>query len=304
MNIENELKTQIADVKAQMVALRDFEPSLRAAEGTRLNNLKRELEEKLLSFYKQREVDELTAKLNAEKLIDITMPQIGAARGSLHPITILMNEVAEVFSNMGFIVEDGPEIVTEYQCFSSLNSPKDHPSRDMQDTFWLSDGRCLRTQTSAHQNYMLKKYGNTFKAICPGRTYRNESVDATHDTTFFQVEGMMVGSDISISNLIFFMKKALTAVFKKDIKVRLRPGYFPFVEPGFELDASCPFAKTVARFASIINGLNFAAAVTTSCCNGPIVPDYEYSSSEALTQSSSSSQKASSSSIKASSSSQ
>jgi phenylalanyl-tRNA synthetase alpha chain len=243
MENEQELKQQIADVKTKMVGLRDFEPSLRAAEGTRLNNLKRELEDKLLAFYKQREADELNAKLNAEPLIDITIPTLGAKRGNLHPITQIMNEVADVFSNMGFIIEDGPEIVTEFQCFDSLNSPKNHPSRDIQDTFWLSDGRCLRTQTSAHQNYMLKKYGHTFKAICPGRTYRNESVDATHDTTFFQVEGMMVGEDISIANLIYFMRAALAAVFKKDIKVRLRPGYFPFVEPGFELDASCPFCE-------------------------------------------------------------
>ena len=242
-SVEKELKEQIAAVKADMQNLRNIEPAKRGSEGARLNKLKTELEDKLQTFYRDREERELNAKLERDPLIDITIPDINAKHGGLHPISIIMNEVEDVFSQMGFIIEDGPEIATEFECFDSLNCPKSHPARDMQDTFWLSDGRVLRTQTSAHQNYMLKKYGPEFRAICPGRTYRNENVDATHDTTFFQVEGMMVGSDVSIANLIYFMREALTAVFKKDIKVRLRPGYFPFVEPGFELDASCPFCE-------------------------------------------------------------
>jgi len=240
----DELKEKIACVKAEMQNLRDIEPSKRASEGQRLNALKRDLEAQLEKCYRDKEAQELAEKLNNEPLVDITIPDLGAKNGGLHPITIVTREVEEVFANMGFIIEDGPEIVTEFECFDSLNCPASHPARDMQDTFWLNDGRCLRTQTSAHQNYMLKKYGNTFRAICPGRTYRNENVDHTHDTTFFQVEGMMVGEDISVANLIFFMKQALTAVFKKDIDVRLRPGFFPFVEPGFELDASCPFCES------------------------------------------------------------
>jgi phenylalanyl-tRNA synthetase alpha chain len=241
---EIELKDRIAGVKADMQGLKNLAPDKRGAEGQRLNKLKTELEQQLLDFYREKAERELNEKLQNDPLVDITIPDISAKFGTLHPISIIMGEVEEVFSQMGFIIEDGPEIATEYECFDSLNCPKSHPARDMQDTFWLSDGRVLRTQTSAHQNYMLKKYGPEFRAICPGRTYRNENIDATHDTTFFQVEGMMVGENVSIANLIYFMKEALTAVFKKDIRVRLRPGYFPFVEPGFELDASCPFCET------------------------------------------------------------
>jgi len=232
------------EVTLLMTSLRDIEPSKRAEAGATFNALKKQTEERL--FKTQREIKEREQymKLMAEPVIDITRGGMGGnAPYGLHPITIISREVEDVFMNMGFVIEDGNEIATEYECFDSLNSPAGHPSRDMQDTFWLSDGRCLRTQTSAWQNYMMKKYGPVFKAICPGRTYRNENLDATHDTTFFQVEGMMIGEDISISNLIYFMKQALTAVFKRDIKVRLRPGYFPFVEPGFELDASCIFCK-------------------------------------------------------------
>jgi phenylalanyl-tRNA synthetase alpha chain len=114
----------------------------------------------------------------------------------------------------------------------------------MQDTFWLENGLLLKTHTSASQNWLLKKYGPVFRAIFPGRCFRNEAIDASHENTFFQVEGMMVGKDISIANLIYFMRAALAAVFKKDIKIRLRPGFFSFTEPSFELDASCMFCES------------------------------------------------------------
>lgn len=147
---------------------------------------------------------------------------------------------------MGFTVEDYSEVVTDYECFESLNIPKHHPARDMQDTYYLENGQLLKSQTSAAQNAILRKYGpaliengTPIRAIFPGRCFRNEATDACHENTFFQMEGMMVDKDISISNLIYFMKTMLSEVFRKDIKVRLRPGFFPFVEPGFELDISC-----------------------------------------------------------------
>ena len=229
------------EITKLMTSLRDVEPSKRSEMGAKFNQIKKDTEAKFMEAQAAIRERERIAQLMSDPLIDVTMPKPGVLGGGLHPISIIIKEVEDVFSNMGFILEDGNEIATEYECFDSLNCPKSHPARDMQDTFWLSDGRCLRTQTSAWQNHMMKKYGPEFKAICPGRVYRNESVDATHDNTFFQVEGMMIGEDISIANLIYFMKEALTAVFKKDIKVRLRPGFFPFVEPGFELDASCIF---------------------------------------------------------------
>ena len=226
-----------------MASLRDVEPSKRAETGAKFNQLKTDTEEKFFKIQEKIRENTKREKLMQDPLIDITKPNLNRKTGGLHPITIITREVEEVFANMGFIVEDGPEVVTEYENFESLNLPKNHPARDMQDTFWLSDWRVLRTQTSAWQNYMLKKYGPEFRAICPGRTFRNESVDASHETTFFQVEGIMVGENISIANLIYFMKEAVTAVLKKDVKVRLRPSYYPFTEPGFDLDASCIFCE-------------------------------------------------------------
>ena len=136
-------------------------------------------------------------------------------------------------------IEDGNEIETEYNNFEAVNVPKFHPARDMQDTFYLNNGQVLKTHTSASQNRIMRKYGAPLKAIFPGRCFRNEELDASHENTFFQMEGMMIDKDVSISNLIYFMKAILSQIFKKEVDVRLRPGFFPFVEPGFELDIKC-----------------------------------------------------------------
>ena len=183
-----------------------------------------------------------TAKLNAEiRRAKKYNPTLTAEKefGSYHPITLATREVEEVFVGMGFTIEDYAEIVDDYECFEALNIPKHHPARDMQDTYYLENGQLLKTQTSAAQNAIMKKYGAPLRAIFPGRCFRNESTDACHENTFFQMEGMMIDEDISISNLIYFMKTMLSEVFKRDIKVRLRPGFFPFTEPGFELDINC-----------------------------------------------------------------
>jgi len=182
----------------------------------------------------------LQEKLNSTPVIDLTIP-CNEPRGSLHPITIIQNKVIDIFLSMGFSVEDGNEIETEYNNFEAVNVPKNHPARDMQDTFYLDNGQVLKTHTSAAQNRIMRKYGAPLKAIFPGRCFRNEELDASHENTFFQIEGMMIDKDVSISNLIYFMKQMLTNVFGKEINVRLRPGFFPFVEPGFELDISCPY---------------------------------------------------------------
>jgi len=235
--LENELKS----VKQQMDGLRDLEPSKRAEMGAKLNTRNREIEAELFKAQREAREREVNDRLQGDKLVDITVPDLNARRGHLHPITRVQREVEEVFASMGFIIEEGNEIATEFENFDSLNTPKHHPARDMQDTFWLDNGQVLRTHTSTLQNYFLKKYGPEFRAISVGRCFRNEAVDASHENTFFQVEGMMVGKDISIANLIYFLKHALTAVFKKEINVRLRPGFFSFVEPGFEFDMSCVF---------------------------------------------------------------
>ena len=183
---------------------------------------------------------ELEKQINSAEKIDITLPS-AECTGSLHPRTIIQHEIEEVFKSMGFVVEDGNEVETEYNNFTAVNVPENHPARDMQDTFWLDNGQVLKTHTSAAQNRILKKYPLPIRAIFPGRCFRNEDTDAGHENTFFQLEGVIVDKDVSVGNLIYFMKEMLSKIFKKEVEVRLRPGFFPFTEPSFEMDVRCPF---------------------------------------------------------------
>ena len=169
--------------------------------------------------------------------------------------------IGKLFVSLGFAVLDGPEVETEYHNFDALNIPRDHPARDMQDTFWLDGGNVLRTHTSPVQVRGMERLGPPLRMIAPGRVFRNESVDASHEHTFYQLEGMMIDRDVSVAHLLYFMKTLLTAVFHRDVTVRLRPGYFPFVEPGFELDIQCLIAAVrVARSASRAAGWNCSRA--------------------------------------------
>jgi phenylalanyl-tRNA synthetase alpha chain len=210
----------------------------RAGIGKRLNAVKQELEQALDHQKSEFENALLTARLESE-WVDLTLPAPGVRPGSLHPVTQVQHEIEEVFTSMGFTVLDGPEVETEYNNFDALNIPPDHPARDMQDTFWLEGGNLLRTHTSPVQVRGMKKLGPPLRMIAPGRVFRNEEVDASHEHTFYQLEGMMVDRDVSVAHLIYFMKTLLSAVFRREVTVRLRPGYFPFVEPGFELDIQC-----------------------------------------------------------------
>lgn len=234
-------KGEIIDI---LKNLKNVEESKRKEVGDRANKLRVEVEE--LIEKKKEELKELEyeAKIKQAEKIDLTVP-VDDKVGSLHPITIVSRELEDIFTGMGFTVEDGNEVETEYNNFEAVNVPKYHPARDMQDTFWLENGEVLKTQTSAAQNKIMKKYGAPLKAIFPGRCFRNEALDASHENTFFQMEGMMIDKNVSISNLIYFMKTLLSEVFKKEVEVRLRPGFFPFVEPGFELDIKCPYCGGV-----------------------------------------------------------
>lgn len=208
--------------------------------GQMLNGAKQEAE-KLIS---NKEADiaqaELDKEINSAEKIDITLP-CKECEGSLHPRTIIQKQIEDVFMSMGFIVEESNEIETEFNNFIAVNVPENHPARDMQDTFWLNNGQVLATHTSSSQNRVLRKYNPPIRAIFPGRCFRNEDLDASHENTFFQLEGMIVDKDVSVGNLIYFMKEMLSKIFKKDLDVRLRPGFFPFTEPSFEMDVRCPF---------------------------------------------------------------
>jgi phenylalanyl-tRNA synthetase alpha chain len=210
----------------------------RAAAGKALNAAKQKLESALEGRKQTFLIQALTERLRGE-WIDLTLPAAGPRPGSLHPVTQIQQEIEDLFTSLGFAVLDGPEVETEYHNFDALNIPAHHPARDMQDTFWLEGGNLLRTHTSPVQVRGMERLGPPLRMIAPGRTFRNEEVDASHEHTFYQVEGMMVDRDVSVAHLIYFMKTLLSAIFKREVTVRLRPGYFPFVEPGFELDIRC-----------------------------------------------------------------
>ncbi|MGC8793411.1 MAG: phenylalanine--tRNA ligase subunit alpha [Bryobacteraceae bacterium] len=228
-------KGMLAQISKQLGTLA---PEERARIGRLLNAVKQEIEERLAARQAEFERRELEARLDAEWL-DLTRPAPGPRPGSLHPITQLQYEIEELFVSMGFTVLDGPEVETEYHNFDALNIPPDHPARDVQDTFWLVDGHLLRTHTSPVQVRGMERFRPPLRMIAPGRVFRNEEVDASHEHTFYQVEGMMIDREVSIAHLVYFMKVMVNHIFRRETEVRLRPGYFPFVEPGFELDLAC-----------------------------------------------------------------
>ena len=192
-------------------------------------------------------IDERRGALEGERIkalcedptFDATLPGPRPAVGALHPLTEVTYHIEDVFRAMGFYLLDYPEAETEFLNFEALNVPADHPARDMQDTFWLSDGNLLRTQTSPGQIRAMHTYEPPFRAIVPGKVFRYERIDASHEHTFHQVEGLMIEREISVANLIHSMRTLLEAIFEREVVIRLRPGYFPFVEPGFELDIQC-----------------------------------------------------------------
>ena len=214
----------------------------RGPQGKLLNAAKQELESKISAKLTEIENQALNKRLESEWL-DLTTPAPGIRPGALHPVTQVQQELEQLFASLGFAVVDGPEVETEHYNFDALNIPADHPARDMQDTFWLAGshgaGRLLRTHTSPVQIRALEKLGPPLKMIAPGRVFRNEEVDPSHEHTFYQLEGMMVDRDVSVAHLLYFMKTLLSAIFHRDVTVRLRPGFCPFVEPGFELDIQC-----------------------------------------------------------------
>lgn len=218
------------------VDFKSLSPEERKEFGKDFNEMKNLFETKI-----SRKKNSFTESETVSKVmpIDMTLPGSGHSIGSLHPITLVQMELENIFMGMGFYIETGYDVETEYYNFEALNTPADHPAREMQDTFWLTNGMVLRTQTSAQQVRALEKYGVPLKAIFPGRCFRYETIDASHENTFYQLEGLVVDRHITVANLISVMKLLLSQVFHRDVETRLRPGYFPFVEPGFELDINC-----------------------------------------------------------------
>lgn len=225
-------------------SLKELPEAERRLVGAEANRL-REAVERWLSA---REA-ELRAHRSAEVLqkerLDITRPSGIRERGHLHPITQAIRRVERIFVRMGFTVAEGPEIETEYYNFDALNIPKDHPARDMWDTFWLKDKTpkgerlLLRTHTSPVQIRYMETHEPPIRIIVPGRAYRYEATDASHDFEFWQIEGLMVDREMTAGNFKAVIERFLSEFFEKEIKTRFRPSYFPFVEPAFEVDMTC-----------------------------------------------------------------
>lgn len=220
-----------SEVQGILASLKDMSVEDKKKYGSLINNTKKEMEELV-----NQKLEELENKGNFsfDDTIDYEIDT-----GSLHPVTIVAKEVTDVLKRMGFTVVSGPEMESEYYNFEALNVPKDHPARDMQDTYYLDNGMLLRTQTSDNQIHAMESYGAPLRICAPGRTFRNEEKDANHENTFFQIEGMVIDKGVSIENLLYVMQQVLSEVFKKEVKVRLRPGFFPFTEPSYEMDMSC-----------------------------------------------------------------
>lgn len=224
-------------------------PSVAAAErpllGQAVNRVKKELAE--LVSARASALEKAAVEREASSgVFDPTLPPPPVERGSLHPLTTLTREIEDLFVSMGYQVADGPEIETDWNNFEALNIPPDHPARDSQDTFYL-EGKgplVLRTHTSPVQIRSLGRLQPPLRVIAPGKVFRHEATDASHEHTFHQLEGLVVDKHVSVAHLIGSMKTLLRGIFRRDLEIRLRPGFFPFVEPGFELDARCPFCET------------------------------------------------------------
>lgn len=210
-----------------------------------LNLMKSQLEEEIK---KKREsiIESQAQSLQAKKRnFDVTAYQTGIQKGRLHPYSQFMEEVENIFISMGYDVLDGPYVETDHYNFTALNIPEDHPARDMYDTFWLNKkGLLLRTHTSPVQVHTMESRKPPIAAVVPGFTFRHEAVDASHDTMFAQCEGFLIDKDITLAHLFATAQTFLKALFKVDnLDIRIRPGFFPFVEPGVEIDMRCPFCK-------------------------------------------------------------
>ena len=206
--------------------------------GQMANEVRQTLEDAVARRQEELKAKELDRRLASEKL-DITMPGKIRAEGGLHPLSIVQEDLIDIFRSMGFDVVDGPEIETDYYCFEALNVPKDHPARDMQDTFYLGENLLLRTQTSAAQIRTMEGRKPPIRIICPGRVYRADDLDATHSPIFHQMEGLVVDKGITMCDLKGCLEQFVHEIYGPETKVRFRPSFFPFTEPSVEVDVSC-----------------------------------------------------------------
>lgn len=221
--------------------MKDVPAEDRREIGTLANTVRQNIEEELSQKLADLENAKLLADMEKEK-IDITEPSKGTKKGALHPLTRFNNKFMEICVEMGFTVIQGPEIETDYYNFEALNVPKNHPARDMQDTFFISDNILMRSQTSNMQVRAMEKMKPPFKIVCPGRVYRNDS-DSSHSPIFNQFEALVIDENIGLKDLMMMIKEILRRLFGENVKMRVRPSYFPFTEPSIEIDATCQMCQ-------------------------------------------------------------
>ncbi len=225
-------------VTAEMKTLGKLSPEERRLAGQQLNRFKDEVEAAIVrlqaGFAAQREAEQLV-----KERIDITLPGRRLSTGHLHPITLLRERIEDIFVSMGYVIEDGPEIETEFYNFDALNIPANHPARSWQDTFYLNQRLALRSQTSTVQIHSMQRRTPPLRVIAPGRVFRRDTPDATHNPMFYQVEGLLVDRGITLGDLKGTIREFVHRMFGPETQTRFRPSYFPFVEPGAEIDYSC-----------------------------------------------------------------
>jgi phenylalanyl-tRNA synthetase alpha chain len=245
LEVEKSYLGKTGSLQEVLKSVKDLSADQKPVIGKLSNEIKKEIELEVEKQKRTLKAQAISHKLQSE-FLDVTLPGQKPPQGHLHLIPQTQKEVEKIFGELGFAVMDGPEVESEYYNFEALNIPDTHPARDMQDTFFLNNkqdqehGRMvLRTHTSPVQIRSMLQHGAPLRIIAPGRVFRYEATDASHDSTFHQVEGLLIDENISLSHLKGVMAEFLTRLFGQKVKVRFRPGYFPFVEPGLELDFSC-----------------------------------------------------------------
>lgn len=237
-----EIRVKYLGKKGELTALLKLmgsvAPEERPKMGQLVNDAKQAVEKAVNERRESLKSKATELKLKAET-IDITLPEKEVSVGGLHPLSIVTNDLIDIFQSMGFDVLDGPEVETDYYNFECLNVPADHPARDMQDTFYLADNILLRTQTSAAQIRTMENRKPPIRIICPGRVFRADEVDATHSPVFHQLEGLVVDKGVTMCDLMGVLEQFAHEIYGDDVKVRFRPSFFPFTEPSVEVDVSC-----------------------------------------------------------------
>lgn len=224
-------------ITALLKGMKDVAPEDRPKIGSMVNTLRNELEELLEKKTVEISEQEMKRKLQSER-VDVSLKSLDEPLGTLHPISLVTQQIEEILVPLGFKVLEGPEIETDYYSFQALNIPADHPARDMQDTFYITDSILLRPHTSPMQARYMEKHQPPIKIVCPGKVFRSDS-DASHSPVFNQIEGLVVDKHLTLCDLKGTLEYVAQNLFNRDTKVRFRPSYFPFTEPSVEVDLSC-----------------------------------------------------------------